>query len=132
MKKFYLPIAIAFFAAALTVGCSKGYQAQKSVDDVNIALSAGSYPLVKGDNTLTVKVADAAGKPVTDAQVAAKFYMPPMPGMAAMDFDPPATLKGNAYTITVNPPMEGGWKVDVTVARTGKPAATATFNLDAR
>ncbi len=134
MKKFYLPIAIAiaFFAAALTVGCSKGYQSQKSVDDVNIAISASSYPLVTGDNTLTVKVTDDAGKPVADAQVAIKFYMPPMPGMAPMDLDPPAALKGNAYTFTVNPPMEGGWKVDVTVARTGKPAATATFNLDAR
>ena len=132
MKKFYLPIVLTFLAVALVAGCSKGYQAQKSVDDLTVTLSAGSYPLVKGDNTLTVKATDATGKAVTDAQVAMKFYMPPMPGMAPMEFDQQGTLKGSAYAFTVNPPMEGGWKADVTVARTSKPATTATFNLDAR
>ena len=29
-------------------------------------------------------------------------------------------------------PMEGGWKIDVAVEQPGKPAVTATFNVDAR
>jgi hypothetical protein len=132
MRKVYLAIIVAGLAAAVVTGCSRGYESRKTVDDVTVTLSAGYYPLVKGDNTLTVKVTDASGKPVTDAQVSVRFYMPPMPGMAPMEFNPPATLKGNAYTFTSNVPMEGGWKADVSVARPGKAAVTATFNVDAR
>jgi len=67
------------------VGCAKGYEAKKTVGDVGFILSASSYPLVKGDNSLTVKVADAAGKPVTDAKVDVRYYMPAMQGMAPME-----------------------------------------------
>lgn len=99
---------------------------------MTVTLSVGSYPLVKGDNTLTVKVADSTGKAVTDAQVNVRFYMPPMPGMSPMELTSQATPKGNAYNASVNPPMEGGWKTEISVARPGKPAVTATFNLDVR
>ncbi len=132
MKKIFLIALVAFFTAALVPGCSKGYESRKTADDLTITLSARSYPLMKGDNTLTVKVADSTGKAVTDAQVNVRFYMPPMPGMAPMELNAQAMPKGNVYAFTVNPPMEGGWKAEVSIARPGKPAVTATFNLDAR
>lgn len=132
MRKIYLILLIAVLAAAVVAGCSKGYETQKVVNDLTITLTADRYPLIKGDNALAVKVTDATGKPVTDAKVDVRYYMPPMPGMAPMDYTTQAVLKGNAYSWTANPSMEGGWKVEVTVARPGKPAATATFNLDAR
>jgi hypothetical protein len=132
MKKYYLLALVVVFTTAFTSGCSKGYESQKAVGDLTVTLSVGSYPLVKGDNTLTVKVADSAGKAVTDAQVNVRFYMPPMPGMSPMELTSQATPKGNAYNASVNPPMEGGWKAEISVARPGKPAVTATFNLDVR
>jgi hypothetical protein len=58
--------------------------------------------------------------------------MPPMPGMAPMSSKTEATLKGDVYRFTANAGMEGTWKAEVAVARSGKPAANATFNLDAR
>ncbi len=114
------------------LGCTKGYESQKTVDDMTVKLTVGRYPLVKGDNTLAVKVTDAAGKSVSDAKVDVRYYMPPMPGMAPMDFSGQAVLRGDAYAVSANIPMEGGWKVEVSVARPGRPAAMATFNLDAR
>lgn len=132
MRKSSGAILVAIISAALIFGCSKGYESQKSVGDLTVALKADRYPLVKADNALSVIVTDATGKAITDAKVDVQYYMPPMPGMAPMEFSTPTTLKGSAYSFTVKPPMEGGWKVEVTVARPGKPAVMATFNLDVR
>jgi hypothetical protein len=132
MKRVSLLIVIAAALAVVFLGCSKGHESTKSAGDLTITLSVARYPLVKSDNTLTVKVTDAAGAAVTDGAVNVRYYMPPMPGMAPMDFNTQATLKGNGYAFSANIPMEGGWKVEITVARPGKPAAMATFNVDAR
>jgi len=132
MKRISFLFVVAVLPAVLFLGCSKGLESTKSAGDLKITLSVARYPLVKSDNTLTVKVTDAAGAVVTDGAVNVRYYMPPMPGMAPMEFSAPATLKGSAYSLTANTPMEGGWKVEVTVTRPGKPAATATFNVDVR
>jgi len=113
-------------------GCSKGYETKKTADDLSVTLKADRYPLIKGDNDLSVRVADAAEKTVTDVTVQVRYYMPVMPGMAHMEFTAQVVPKGNRLSITANIPMEGGWKVDVTATRPGKPAVTATFNVDAR
>ncbi len=133
MKKiFSLAVIVALAAAIAIVGCTKGYETQKAAGDLTVTLSAGSYPLVKGDNTLTVKVADSSGKVVTDAKVDARYYMPAMPGMAPMEYTTQAAPSGSAYTFRANVPMEGGWRVDVSVTRGDKPVPTVTFNVDAR
>ena len=132
MKRSLLVIVVVLVSAGMFFGCSKGYESQKTADDLKVTLSIDRYPLVKGDNTLNLKVADAAGKAVTDATVNVRYYMPPMPGMAPMDFNTQAALKGDRYAFSANVPMEGGWKAEVSVVRQGKPASTATFNLDAR
>lgn len=130
MKK---KLSVAVLIGVLFVsGCSRGYESQKGAGDVNITLKADRYPLVKGDNTLGVIVTDPAGKAVTDATANVRFYMPPMAGMAPMEFNVQAQPKGNSYVFVANPSMEGGWKVEVAVTRPGKPAATTTFNVDAR
>ncbi|HXY54227.1 MAG TPA: FixH family protein [Nitrospirota bacterium] len=132
MKKISLSIAAAVVAAMMLFGCSKGYESQKTVDDLKITLFVQRYPLVKGDNTLNVKMEDSTGKAVTDAAVNVRYYMPTMPGMAPMDFNTQAVPKGGLFSFSANVPMEGGWKTEVSVARPGKPAVMATFNLDAR
>jgi hypothetical protein len=131
MKRFSLVTAV-IIISALTVGISWGYEAQKTTGDLTITISAGSYPLVKGDNELSVKVTDGSGKAVTDAKVTARFFMPPMPGMAPMSSKTDAMLKGDVYRFKANADMEGTWKTEVTVVRQGKSPVTATFNLDAR
>lgn len=132
MRKIYLTIMVAVLTAALASGCSKGYESQKTVDDLKVTLGAARYPLVKGENALHVKLADAAGKAVPGALVSVRFSMPPMPGMAPMEINTQGAFKEHVYLFSVNLPVEGGWKAEVSVTRPGKPAATATFNLDVR
>ncbi len=128
----FVAVVAAILVLPLVSGCTKGYESQKSADNLKITLSVGRYPLVKGDNALIVKVNDAAGKPVTDATVNVHYFMPAMPGMAPMDFNTQAVPKGDAYSFSANIPMEGGWKAEVSVSRAGNPASSATFNIDAR
>jgi hypothetical protein len=99
MKKYYLLALVVVFTSVFASGCSKGYESQRTVDDLTVTLSAGRYPLVKGDNALTLKVADSAGKALADAQVSVRFYMPPMPGMSPMEFTSLATPRGTASTL---------------------------------
>jgi hypothetical protein len=123
---------ILLVAIVVVAGCSKGYETKKTVDDLIVTLKADRYPLIKGDNNLIVNVTDATGKTVADVTVQARYYMPPMPGMAPMEFNAMPQAKSNGFAFTANIPMEGGWKVDVTAARPNKNAVTATFNVDVR
>ncbi len=132
MKRFSLVTVVVVMAFVMTAGMSWGYETQKTAGGLTIAISAGSYPLISGDNTLSVSVTDASGKTVTDAKVTVRFFMPPMPGMAPMSSTIQAVLKGSAYPFTANVGMSGTWKTEVSVARPGKSPVTATFNLDAR
>jgi len=133
MKKYSLrALLISLVAVALLFGCAKGYESQKTADDLKITLSIERYPLVKGDNAVNVRVTDASGKAITDAVVSAHYFMPPMPGMAPMDYTTQAVSKGGSYSFSANVPMEGGWKVEIAVARPGKQPVTAIFNVDAR
>lgn len=134
MKKQLSVLLVFVLVAAVLAGFSfsKGYESQKKAAGLNIALKADRYPLIKGDNNVTLTVTDAAGKAVTDANVDIRFFMPPMPGMAPMEDRIRPKQKGNEYSFIVNPGMEGGWKVEATVEQPGKTSGTVTFNLDAR
>lgn len=132
MKRLSLLVIIFLAAAVAVLGCAKGYESERPAGDLKVILKADRYPLVKGDNAVAVKITDTAGKPVTNAEVNVRYYMPPMPGMPPMDYNAHAVHKGDVYVITANIPMEGGWKFEVSVAEPGKPSAAATFNLDSR
>ena len=123
-------------AVALTVlsgwGWSKGYESQKSAGGNTVILKAEKYPLIKGDNTIAIEVSDKAKKAVANAGVKVRYFMPPMPGMAPMEFAVQPAKKGDAHVFTANIPMEGVWKVEVTVTDAAGSESNATFNLDAR
>ncbi len=88
--------------------------------------------MIKGKNTLSAHVVDSEKKTVTNAAVEAKYYMPPMSGMAPMEFNAAAVQKGRGYTFTADIPMEGAWKIDIMVLQPDNAMFTATFNIDAR
>ena len=69
MKKAFTAFSFAVLCLMVVFSCAKGYESQKSAGDLKVTLLVERYPLVKGDNSLNVKVADAAGKAITDATV---------------------------------------------------------------
>lgn len=132
-KRIMILAAMVLVAAVLTgFSFSKGYESSKTREGYAITLKAAKYPLVKGDNEMTVLVADGSGKAVSGAAVEVRYYMPPMPGMAPMDYRVKAAPKGGEYVFLVNIPMEGGWRIEVSVTPASGKAVSAIFNLDAR
>ncbi|MGB0989541.1 hypothetical protein CRV02_07560 [Arcobacter sp. CECT 8989] len=65
--------------------------------------------LVVGDNNFYVTLAKD-GKPVTDAKVKAKFFMPEMPGMPYMEYVGKAKLVDGKYKMLINFSMSGTWQ----------------------
>jgi hypothetical protein len=132
MKPAYLALTIAVSILMIAAGCSKGYESQKSAGDLEITLRTNRYPIIPGDNSFSVSVADTSGKAVTRAAVQARYYTQAKPGITSMEFKTDAVPKGKSYAFSANIPGAGGWKIDVIVSRPGKPALTATFAIDAR
>jgi len=112
----------------------KDEMAAQQAEKLKITFSNSPKSPIVGKNTLTVKVTDQAGKPVTDAKVAFVTSMPAMPGMpGGMSLDEEAKHTGNGeYEALAQIVMAGPWKAVVTVSRPGQPPTSATFNLNVR
>ncbi len=125
-------MAVLIIAVAATIIAAptwaKGYENGKDAGKYHLTLKADRYPLVKGNNSVIVVVADKSGKAITNTKVKVRYHMPAMPGMAPMSYTTEAVLKGQEYVVTADIPMEGGWKFEVSVG----DEASATFNLDVR
>jgi hypothetical protein len=94
---------------------------------LTIAFSTIPDPPRSGENRVQVAVRDAAGVPVTDADVTAVFYMPAMPSMNMPEmrssFPLSADGKGG-YSGSGDLVMAGTWTATVNVSRAGQTLAT--------
>ena len=100
---------------------------------VDIMLTSKPSPPKTGDNTFEVMVKDAAGKPITDAEVSAMFYMGAMGAMPEMKNN--VTLKHQKegrYVGTGQGMMAGKWDVTVMVKRAGKEIGSKKFPVTAQ
>ena len=121
-----ITIAIPLQAVASQAAASK----KASVD---IMLTSKPSPPKTGDNTFEVMVKDAAGKPITDAEVTAMFFMPKMGAMPEMKNN--VTLKHQkegTYVGTGQVMMAGKWDVTVMVKRAGKEIGSKQFPVTAQ
>ena len=102
--------------------------------DVDITLtSAPAQPKV-GNNTFEVTVKSADGKPITDAEVTAMFYMAAMPAMKMPEKKNTVMLmheKEGRYAGTEQM-IAGKWDVTVTVKRAGKEIGSRKFPISAQ
>ena len=128
---FALASLVAFgFAAATASAQSKPATDKPAVD---IMLMSKPNPPKIGENTFEVMVKDAAGKPITDADVTALFYMGPMKNMPEMKNS--VTLKhqkNGTYTGTGQVMMAGKWDVTVSVKRAGKEIGSKKCPITAK
>ncbi len=108
--------------------------AQKSTDQVQVALTTQPSPPRKGENTLRVNLTGADGKPVAGAAVSVTFFMPAMPAMGMSSMHVVSTLadKGQGvYEGSVQLGAGGTWDVTVTVTRNGQAVADKKLSLNA-
>ena len=121
-----LAITIPLPAAAAQAAASKK-------PTVDIMLTSKPSPPKTGDNTFEVMVKDAAGKPVTDAEVTAMFLMAATKTMPEMKNN--VTLKhtkDGTYVGMGQVAMAGMWDVTVMVKRAGKEIGSKKFPITAK
>jgi Cu(I)/Ag(I) efflux system membrane fusion protein len=88
------------------------------------------------DNTFQVKVMDAAGKQVADAEVTLTLIMPAMPSMGMPEMKStiplPWSADGSLYTGKGQPGMPGTWTVLIEAHRNNGVFATLRTHVTAR
>ncbi|MCI0719369.1 MAG: efflux RND transporter periplasmic adaptor subunit [Acidobacteria bacterium] len=113
-------------------------------DPKQISSATGAAPNLKveimepkvaklGQNSIRLMVRDAAGNPITDADVDVSLFMPQMGSMAPMTSK--ASLrptKPGEYQGEVDVPMAWTWQTTVSVKKGGKPMGSAQTTLTAR
>lgn len=137
-RTFGLTAATAAIALAITMAgpyhvAAAQQPAAGKKPTVDITLTSKPSPPKTGDNTFEVRVKDAAGKPITDAEVTAMFYMGAMGAMPEMKNT--VTLKHQKegrYVGTGQVMMAGKWDVTVTVKRAGKEIGSKKFPVTAQ
>lgn len=83
-----------------------------------------------GDNTLTVRLRNQDGAPVSDASIRAVAEMPAMGTMPAMQA--PAEMnevEPGVYKGTFDLPMEGSWPLSLVIQAPGMPERQVSFDL---
>ena len=119
MRRKTIGFMLIGLAAIVIAGCSTRSGTNQPTMYVSGNLMIGVRvepdPPREGENTFKIFVADANGKPVTDAKVAFKVEMPTM-GMGGGEIQAKGDGKG-AYTGKASTSMAGTWHMSVTVAR---------------
>lgn len=111
--------------------CGRDFAMKKKVDGFTINIVINRNPPIVAKNDLLVTVTDTQGKALGNLKVMVNYYMPPMPGMAPMNYTVQATPKGTAYTVVMDLIMTGPWNIVVKTEVSGK-RLTASFPIDVR
>jgi nitrogen fixation protein FixH len=126
-----IALTIAMAAPASVAAAQQPAASKKPALD--IMLMSKPSPPKTGENTFEVMVKDAAGKPVTDAEVTAMFFMAKMGNMPEMKNN--VTLKhqkDGTYVGTGQVMMAGKWDVTLSVKRAGKEIGSKKFPVTAQ
>jgi RND family efflux transporter MFP subunit len=102
-------------------------QPQIAVSKYTIDIATEPSPPARGKDKLRFSLKDAAGQPVSGAQVAVTFYMAAMPamGMAALRAQASATDQGNGtYLGNIDLQSGGTWQMTIVATKGGQTIAT--------
>jgi len=110
---------------------ARDFTARKKIDGYTVNMAINRNPPIVAKNELRVDIKDPQGKPAIDLTVMVNYYMPPMPGMAPMNYTVKATPKSDGYVVVMDLIMSGPWNIVVKTSVAGK-RLTATFPIDVR
>jgi hypothetical protein len=124
-------VALLTFLLIADMSFARDYRARKKTPNFSVEMSIDKNPPIVAKNRLALEIRDNNGDPLTDAKVMVNYYMPPMPGMAPMNYSAYAQPSGNEYVIVMDLIMPGPWNIVIRITRQGK-TDTARFAIDAR
>lgn len=128
MKKLMLLTLLAMFMVS-GFASAKEFETIKQAGPFAVTVKLDRNPPVVGDNSLSLIIKDASGKPVKDAKVIVNYEMPAMPGMPAMRYQVQPVLKGDAYAGKLNFSMVGAWGLNIRISQ-GEKTASVKLNVD--
>jgi YtkA-like len=123
--------ALAAFGLLASSASAGALELKKKAGSYDVELRIDRNPPVVGDNGLELRILDAGGAILKDADVLVNYYMPPMPRMAPMNYKTQAKLKKDVYAIRMRLIMAGPWVIVVKITAGGK-TTSARFHIDAR
>jgi hypothetical protein len=121
-------VALLFFS---DMASAREYQARKKTPNYTVGMTIDRNPPIVDKNMLSLEIRDSSGRMVEDAKVLVNYYMPPMPGMAPMNYKTYAKLSGSSYVVIMDLIMSGPWNIVIKITRGGK-TDTARFAIDVR
>ena len=132
-----LAVSILFVSAELGFrACMARAQDKPSTtqEKAKIDLTTDPSPAQKGSNTVRVKLTDAAGKPMTGAQVTVSFFMEAMPAMNMPEMK--TVIKGEeksggVYEGKADLGSGGFWQVTVTARQDGQIVGSKKLTVKA-
>jgi nitrogen fixation protein FixH len=128
VRLFFLLLTIVVTAS---VSLARDFTARKKIDGYTVEIAINRNPPIVAKNELIVGIKDPYGKPVSDLKVMVNYYMPPMPGMAPMNYNVQATPKGDGYLVIMDLIMTGPWNITVKTNVADK-RLSAVFPIDVR
>ena len=111
-----------------------GVSAAMNQPTVQMTFATEPSPPRRGSNVVEVHLQDAAGKPVSDAEVTVVFFMAAMPemGMPAMRREVQLQPAGaGLYRAWIDLPAGGTWQVTLVVRRGSQLVASRQFSVTA-
>jgi len=131
ISAFKALIVIFFLITSGDIAHARDFTARKKVEGHMINIAINRNPPIVAKNELRIDIVNPLGKPVKNENVTINYYMPPMPGMAPMNYTVKATPKGDSYVAIMDLIMTGPWNIVVKTSVDGK-RVTATFPIDVR
>jgi hypothetical protein len=117
--------------AGVDAACAADYRVRRKTAEFTVDAVINRNPPVLGHNTLRIEITDRQGAFVTDAAVTVNYYMPPMPGMAPMNYTIRAARSGRGYETVMDLIMTGPWIIVIKADTKGK-VWRASFPIDVR
>ena len=103
----------------------------RRVQGYTLDVAINQNPPILGRNDIRMEIKDALGGYVTDAPVSVNYFMPPMPGMAPMNYTVTASPGGSGYRATMDLIMKGPWNI-VVKAKVAEQQIRMTILIDVR
>jgi hypothetical protein len=99
----------------------RDFVVKRNLQGYTMEVSINRNPPILGKNDIKVEIRDSLGKHVVDAPVKVNYFMPPMPGMAPMNYTVKASPHDTGYGATMDLIMKGPWNIVIRADVAGKP-----------
>lgn len=124
-------LALAAFLSGVAEGTAGDYRVRRKTADYVVDARIDRNPPVLGINTIRIEIRDPMGRPLAGARVWVNYFMPPMPGMAPMNYTVAAPPSGRGYAAGMNFIMTGPWNIVIRVQSEGA-TWKVVFPIDVR